>query len=678
MAGYWTLDNGTTEQTFEEWGVANVQLQLQSQAPDVCTFDVDGTAFDATESFTYGTTLTIRKGRTKPATTWQGGEIMFVGRVVEVPRTGQAESESVSYKIQGPWWYLDNLIFEQSWQSWNNSTEAYDTLYTSHVFLGTTQQNGTIHNTGQQVTEVVQHAITNGAPMQLGSGFPAQNFPIAEVKDTTCAECIRMVLRWHPDAVTWFDYTTSPPTFHCKLRSQLSSVTIPIGEPPLSAVDLTKRSDLQVPFVQLRFERMDTIDSTPRLVVETQTAGDTGIKFGGLVATINLLGYTVNHTTALVTNRVIDPTSAAWWTYRYPWLGDTRISGLTIEPGSTEMRRSDGVLLDLADYPTELVSGQIAPWMEHLTAPLGSARATVKARVKVKHTGSVGPSDEYESVETLTANIVALNVGYLGSTGKRFSTLETFEEGDNAPVGLATSLYNSLSTVHYEGSLTLVEQDCGDLLRSSVAGTLGMGLVVNLTGGNADWVTGNALVQSVTMSLDSGSTTLQVGPPQHLGPQDLAQLTLVNRRRWRYTAPAIRTSGELADGGHGVELGSEVAETDSTQGMQQPAKLVARQEAGRYVRINTAAEADQDDSAVNNARVVIGKGSKIINLGVFSAGGGDAALLTLGDLISISEAAANGKPIALREINICVEDGLGGFDEKRMIILGSEAYDPPP
>ena len=674
MAGYWTLDDGTTEQTFAEWGISNVALQIQNQSPDFCTFDADGVAFDGTESFTYGSTLTIRKGRTKPVDSWTGGEVFFVGRVIEVPRAGQAESESIGYKLAGPWWYLDNLIFEQTWKSWNNSTEEYDTLSTSHVFLGTTQQNGTIHNSGAQITEIVQHAITNGAPMQLGTGFPAQNFPIAEVKDTTCAECVRLVLRWHPDAATWFDYSTSPPTFNCKLRSALSAVSVPIGEPPLASVELVKRSDLQVPYVNLRFERMDTIDDTPRLVVETQTAGNTAIKFGGLVSTINLLGYSINHTSALVVNRSIDPTSTTWWKYRYPWLGDTRVSGLVIEAGSTEMRRSDGVLLDIADWPTELVSGQVAHWMEHGSTALSTVKATVKATAKVTHTGSVGVDDEHESVEVLTANIVALNVGSLGTNGRTFSTLASYEEGDTAPTGLAQSLFNALSVVHYEGSIVLVEEDCGDYLRSSVAGTLGIGCVINLTGGHADWSTGNAMVQSVTMVLDSGTTTMQVGPPSHLGPQDLAQLTLINRRRWRYTAPAIRTSGELLDGGHGIELGSEVAETDSTSGLKQDAKTVVRQVSGRYFQVNTTSEADQFDSAVNNCRWSLGKGTKRIECMINTD---DDGIFTIGNLITISEAQANDKEIQLREINICVDDGEGGFEEKRMIVLASEAYDPP-
>jgi hypothetical protein len=37
------------------------------------------------------------------------------------------------------------------------------------------------------------------------------------------------MLRWSPDAVTWFDYGTSPPTFHCRRRGELATVNVDVG-----------------------------------------------------------------------------------------------------------------------------------------------------------------------------------------------------------------------------------------------------------------------------------------------------------------------------------------------------------------------------------------------------------------------------------------------------------------
>ncbi len=70
-------------------------------------------------------------------------------------------------------------------------------------------------NTGQQIIEALnwarqaaRHEAMAAPPFQIGEVTPALDVPIDEVRDITCAEVIHKMLRWSPDAVCWFDYTT--------------------------------------------------------------------------------------------------------------------------------------------------------------------------------------------------------------------------------------------------------------------------------------------------------------------------------------------------------------------------------------------------------------------------------------------------------------------------------------
>jgi hypothetical protein len=46
-----------------------------------------------------------------------GGETWFQGIVIQVPRVGAPDAESMAYRIAGPWWYLENLTFQQAYQN---------------------------------------------------------------------------------------------------------------------------------------------------------------------------------------------------------------------------------------------------------------------------------------------------------------------------------------------------------------------------------------------------------------------------------------------------------------------------------------------------------------------------------------------------------------------------------
>jgi hypothetical protein len=244
----WTIEYNGTEQTVADWGLAQLTLNRLSQGTDLLTFRADGAAADAAPVFPFKSTIILRRDRTQESGgLWSGGTQWFIGLIIQVPRNGASEAEGMNYKVAGPWWYLDSLLFQQEYQQFNgwkvpgdptSDPTFIDSETDTHLFLNlaplnTITPNGKI-TSGQQIAEALNWVrkpfVDAGQtpPLQVGTITPNLDVPIDEVRDITCAEVIHKMLRWTPDAVTWFDYSTTPPTFNCKRRSELNAVTLDI------------------------------------------------------------------------------------------------------------------------------------------------------------------------------------------------------------------------------------------------------------------------------------------------------------------------------------------------------------------------------------------------------------------------------------------------------------------
>ncbi|HJX10818.1 MAG TPA: hypothetical protein VJ733_10000, partial [Candidatus Binatia bacterium] len=266
-ASVWTLiDENLVEETFADWGLKDLVKTTRSQAQDIVTFTADGAAFDAANLFAINSTCIIKKD----------GVQWFVGRVIRIPRAGAPASESMAYELAGPWWYLDNLVFQQTWKVTDGVTETLIDTQKSRIILNQ-DLTGAKTTTGQQITEALNYAIGKGAPFQGGTITPSLTVPFSEVVDRSCAEIIKTMLRWTPDAVTWFDYSTSPPTLHIKQRASCASLSLPVAVEQLAAgINITPRYDLQIPAVVLKFEQENSVNDDMWTSVTVQTAGGTG------------------------------------------------------------------------------------------------------------------------------------------------------------------------------------------------------------------------------------------------------------------------------------------------------------------------------------------------------------------------------------------------------------------
>src|SRR5690606_833127 len=82
-----------------------------------------------------------------------------------------------------------------------------------------------------------------------------------------------------------------------------------------------------------------------------------------------------------------------------------------------------------------------------------------------------------EETREISVAVVATN-----ATTGTYTTVESSLPGEAAPVGLAQFLYDATSELHWEGSLSMIEDEVG--------GTApGLGQVLNLTNGHPAWAT---------------------------------------------------------------------------------------------------------------------------------------------------------------------------------------------
>ena len=685
----WYLEGRGQRLTFEEWGLSEPVIRYASQDADVATFTYRGRWERQDDLFQYSDFVAIYKDGVK----W------FEGAVVMTPLIADAKGESIQYEVKGPWLYLEEHLFAVPWTSWQAADPTQ--IFCTHVLMNA-GPGGTLVSTRVQTLAVLNFLLGLYAegekPFQLGNILPDGPLgdlyiPISEDRDRTCAQAVQHQLSWHRDAVTWFDYETTPPTLHMQAAGALESFTVGLGDgkfPIVSEHRIAARPDLQRPSVVIRYEKTNTINgsSKPSLSVDAWPANATGREFGAWDASVDLRGFDKTTVHGTLECETIDINSLAWWQKRVPELRNPRLRNVEVYGAERDGTKN---------YPRMLVEGLIAPWMElNDGTPVEFERETITVKAKFRHmladpvidpvTGlpmSVLEAAEMEDV-LLSVQVTATNA----PTGESsYEAVETFESGDPQPVGLARYLYETVAPLYHSGSLILTEPEVGGQAR--------IGKRLYITGGKAEWATMNAIIQSVVEDVANGVTRVTFGAPDHLGLQDLVELLKVGRRRQRWTNPKTLEGEDLGE----LELGNGPPNTDSrigpgrTESLRITPSTVPTDMGGnpkifkmRQIYMETGIPGLSGTPQIRMETADDLQSGFLVQLAAGQGGPtapGNYSQLVLGDphgsfvmnLASTGEAPlpAGARLIMLRPMTVCV-DGV----QKRCFVFCGEPHDMPP
>ena len=548
MNSTWTIvDANGVEKSVADWGLCDVVRERINQLPDVVTFRAEGTPSDADPIFAFGSTVRL----------FRNGSPWFYGRVVQVPGRAAAKIEEQLYRLAGPWWYLENLVFQQAWQTTDGSDATLIATNKSRLILSQAA-DGTKLATGAAIAEVLAYATARGVPITVGTITPNAIAPYAEALDRSCAEVIRNLLRWTPDAMVAFDYTTTPyPTLSIHLRADAATVTLPAYGAPVTGLDLTPRHDLQVPAVVLKFEQTNDIDNDTftSLIVQSAPTTATGDEFGAMVMTLDLSGARATYQKQPVTTGPIPQSDSSagvidWWKSKFAWLNDFDDGDLEIVAGTQVLAIENPASypgITVADLPNELLSGSVASWMNLKAAPL-------LVSATMQYTGAT--TDESSAVfDANNQRILYTRVTGTDAETQTYSRLTSETEAEPVPTGLAQALFAAMGVLQYDGALELTEAEC--------SGAGAPGQLLNLSGGRAEWATMAAQIQRVEEQLDLGVTRITVGPAKHLGQSELTAWLRANRNRRVSYRLSERTSGSGSGNAAKVQGGEHTPRSDS-------------------------------------------------------------------------------------------------------------------
>lgn len=228
---------GPQANTLAGWGIENPQMVFRSMDDDELTFDIK-TLVTTTPVFPYGTAVTLYKVASGTTTPW------FVGTVTRITSVGSFRTESMRFTVSGPWWQLRRLLFTASAQFYNASCGQV-ALQCSKVVLFQDPTTGGAITTGTQIQNVINFAVAAGVGIAAGSLPAFVNVPTEETRDLTCADVIRRCMKWTPDGVGWFNYSSGVPVFSASQRAGLSTYSIDLSQDNLvESFSLTPRNDM--------------------------------------------------------------------------------------------------------------------------------------------------------------------------------------------------------------------------------------------------------------------------------------------------------------------------------------------------------------------------------------------------------------------------------------------------
>lgn len=277
------LRYGTTSKSLAEWGIENATLTKRNQDVDVLQFTVAVEDVFATPPFAYGVGVQLFRGLTR----------IYRGTVTDVEVVADAGGESLRVTCQNAWWDLSRIVYQQYRAIQNGTFTGLLSVLTSHVTLGQSVYGHKI-TINTQIVDVCDYALTRSATLLAAPTITELVVPpLQEARDISCAEAIRRMLAYVPDAVVWFDYSPTIPLMYIERRPGLDEVVIDIAAGTVvgGLPSLRARDDLVpagVRFTYITQERDPADPDGPLMPRYTFDDAGTPDAAGSIFATIEL------------------------------------------------------------------------------------------------------------------------------------------------------------------------------------------------------------------------------------------------------------------------------------------------------------------------------------------------------------------------------------------------------
>jgi len=497
---------------------------------------------------------------------------------------------------------------------------------------------------------------------QVGTIDAGQVFPKTRAQTVSCAEAMIQVLRFFPTVVTWFDYTTSPPTLWMRDQTNLAAVSATLTASQEREVLVAPQFSRQLAGVILCFKQTNNFNGVPwpQLYFDRYPAAITDYTPNVLTHVVELAGA---KTTAMSGTVEVTPLApaysasagdrAAFWTGLDASLQDPLIQPASIAAAAPlSVTDPSGAAVDLAVYPNILLPGsEVSSWM--------GARwveATIQVQVSFNKYHDAGFKLLADAVDH---RLISYRVILTDAVSKTYTGQFLQETGDAppplypAPGSLAYALYQSASRLQYEGVFTAV----GTALRSDIQ----VGTVLTLIGPNRTYA--GLLTQSVQSRPHFGELRVEFGPGARIDAAGLVEMWRASRWRTLYNLPSGRSSG-VATVSAAVDTSGAAAKENTSHGL------------GTYsVRSATYDQGTGANGPNGVTQIIQNAQTEAIVLarqnpdgsGVMSADGNGQAL----GRVAISLQDCGGHEVTLREMTVC--DAATGTVKKARV-LASQPY----
>lgn len=499
----WYLQYNHQKLSLSEWGIVDFQRTAWNLGKDQLSLKVTSNRFE--RIFEAGSEIAIYKDHQR----------FFQGVVTRVPSFAKADQQFVTYEVEGPFWYLQNLVYEQCWLQKKNLGGALgaslEPVRKSRVVLGQDAAGHPLSAKGQilDILEYVRHCGGKFAIGEVDADFP---LPLDECRDLSCAEALSRVLRWAPDAVLFFNYDRDGlPELNLRRQKNQVPLVFDIETSPLKKLEITPRHDLQVPSVVLKYETVSQIGegTWSQTEIEKYPLDAPLGEMKSVVLTLELEGARMMSLEQTIEVQPIEPNNPAWWQKQIPSLRSIPLDKIQVK--SFERK---GTL------PNALITGTISDWMS-----CNAEEDTILGLLS--YTAPNGSEvEEPISLQLLTTD----------SESRSYSTLYGIGEKEPLPKGLAKALWEGLSILYHEGLIVLVGSH--HMMHPY------LGQTILLHKGLKEWETMNAIIQSLHYNLSTEEITLRFGPAKHLGLDQLNELFRTNRRRGDRLNSTQRSSGQ--------------------------------------------------------------------------------------------------------------------------------------